>query len=202
MKTINAMRQYIPVIILSFAMMAVSVDGSAQNHRKDNKSEKKNDRKEYRTVRSAKNDARRSGNDYRYKDGKDSKKQYSDRYNGKYEYNPRYSKKQNHSNSNYVNHPKYGRVYQRFDHSPVVFRHSHGNYYYFGNNFYSYRKGLGYYVVEAPRHMYFSDLPFRCERVYANGKVYFRNGDLFFSYSPRGYVIVPSPFQVNFSVRF
>lgn len=202
MKTMNAMRQYFPVLILSFALMAVSVEGSAQNHRKDNKSDKKYDRKEYRTVRSAKNDGRKSGNDYRNRDGKDFEKQHSDRNNGNYVYNPRYSKKQNYSHKNYSHHPKYGKVYQRFDHNPLVFRHSHGNYYYSGNNFYSYRKGIGYYVVEPPRHAYFRDLPFRCERVYANGQVYFRNGDLFFSYSPRGYVIVPSPFQVNFSVRF
>jgi len=185
MKTINAMRQYFPVLILSFALIAVSVEGSAQNHRKDNKSDKKNDHKEYRTVRSAKNDGRKSRNDYQ-NDRKDFQNRHSDRNKGDYVYNPRYSKKQNHSKSSYVNHPKYGRVYQRFDHSPVVFKHSRGNYYY----------------SEPPRHMYFKDLPFRCERVYANGHVYFRNGDLFFSYSPRGYVIVPSPFQVNFSVRF
>jgi hypothetical protein len=50
--------------------------------------------------------------------------------------------------------------------------------------------------------VYFRDLPFSCNRVHVNNQLYFRHGDLYFSHSPRGYVIVPSPIEVNFSVRF
>ena len=182
-------------------MMAASVDGTAQNHRNNNKSDKKGDRKEYRNNHSVRNDDRKSGNEDQHRDARSYERQHSGRNNGNYKYSEGYSKR-NYSHKNYSHHPKYGKVYQRFDHNPVVFRHSHGNYYYSGNNFYSYRKGVGYYVVEPPRQVYFRDLPFRCERVYAHGHEYYRNGDLFFSYSPRGYIIVPSPFQVNLSVRF
>lgn len=195
MKTIHAIRQYLPVVFFSFALMAASGEVTAQNNRNNNKSDKKSDHKEYSNSQLVRNDNRHG-------DGRSYERQHSDRKNGSYVYSERNSKKQNYSHKNYSNHPKYGRVYQSFDHNPLVFRHSHGNYYYSGNNFYSYRRGIGYYVVEPPRQVYFRDLPFRCERVYAHGQAYYRNGDLFFSYSPRGYVIVPSPFQVNFSVRF
>jgi len=189
MKTFNSIRQYLPVIIFSLALMAASGEVSAQNHR-NNKSHKNNDHNEYRNDRSVRNNDRKSENKWREKDGRN------------YEYSKGYSKKHNYSHNNYFTHPKYGRVYQRFDHNPIVFRHSHGNYYYSGNNFYSYRKGVGYCVVEPPRNVYFRDLPFRCERVYVHGQAFYRNGDLFFNYSPRGYVIVPSPFEVSFSVKF
>ena len=201
MKTINSIRQFLPVVIFSLALMAASGEVTAQNHRDNNKSTKNSNHKESKNDRFVKNNDRKFGNDYRNRDGKNYERQNSDRNNGIYEYSQR-SKQPNHSQYNYSDHPKYGRVYQRFDHNPLVFKHSHGNYYYSGNNFYSYRRGVGYYVVEPPHHVYFRDLPFRCERVYARGQVFYRNGDLFFSYSPRGYIIVPSPFQVNFSVRF
>lgn len=203
MKTINSIRQIFPVAFFSLALMAASVEVSAQNNRNNKKSDKYSDRKEYRNSdRSVQKYDRKSGYDSRNRDGKDYARYHSGKKNGNFAYNDHNSKKKNYSHKNYINHPKYGKVYQRFDHNPLVFKHSRGNYYYSGNNFYSYRKGVGYYVVEPPRQVYFRDLPFRCERVYAHGQAYYRNGDLYFSYSPRGYVIVPSPFQVNFSVRF
>lgn len=202
MKTINAMKQYFPIVILSFALMAVSAIGSTQNSRNDNKSDKNSDHKEYRNnEHSGKKYDKKSGNNYAYRNGRN----YDKHNSGKEIRNYRYSEgnlKQNYSYKNYSNHPKYGKVYQRFDHNPLVFSHSKGNYYYSGNNFYSYRNGVGYYVVEPPRQVYFRDLPFKCERVYAHGHEYYRNGNLFFNYSPRGYTIVPSPFQANLSVRF
>ncbi len=197
MKTINSIRQYLPVVFFSIALMAASVEVSAQKNRNNNKSDKKYDRKEYKNDHSNRNDQSSARYEKRDRDGDHYKRQYSGRDNDNYQYSQRYSKHQN-----YSNHPKYGRVYQRFDRNPVVFRHSQGNYYYSGNNFYNYRRGVGYYVVEPPRNVYFRDLPFRCETVYSHGHEYYRNGDLFFSYSPRGYVIVPSPIGINLSVRF
>jgi hypothetical protein len=108
----------------------------------------------------------------------------------------------NYPHRNYFEHPHYGRVYSRFDHDPIIFRHSHGNYFYSDNHFYVYRDGIGYCSVEPPRNVYFSELPFDCSRVRINGQVFFRNGDLFFQLSRRGYVIVPSPIEVRFSARF
>lgn len=196
MKTIHSLRQYLPVVFFTLALMAASGEVTAQKHQKNNKSDKNSEYKKYKNDHSGKYENRES------EDSENFEKHYSGKNKGNYAYSERYSKKQKYSHNNYSNHPKYGRVYQRFDHNPVVFRHSRGNYYYSGNNFYNYRRGIGYYVVEPPRQVYFSDLPFRCERVYTHGHEYYRNGDLYFNYSPRGYVIVPSPFQVNLSVRF
>jgi hypothetical protein len=35
-----------------------------------------------------------------------------------------------------------------------------------------------------------------------NGEVFFRYGNLFFQYSPKGYVMVPSPLEIRFTARF
>jgi hypothetical protein len=200
MKTINSFRQYLPALIFTLAVLACTIESGAQNHRKNDR-ENENYRKEYRD-----NEKREKGNrEYTKNDYKSDRKELNKRHLRHRDvvvYTPHYSKKYGHSHRNYSVHPKYGRVYDRFDSKPYVFRHKHGDYYYFGNQFYNYRKGIGYYVVEPPRNIYFNDLPFRCERVYVNGHVYYRNGDLYFSYSPRGYVIAPAPIHINLSLRF
>lgn len=200
MKTKNSFRQYLPALIFTLTLIACTSVASADNERKEHR---KNDynRKEYR------DNEKRGKDHWKYaKDEYKSDRKEFDRRHLKYRnaevYTPHYSTKYSHTHRLYSVHPKYGRVYDRFDSKPFVFRHKHGDYYYFGNQFYTYRKGVGYYVVEPPRNVYFSELPFRCERVYANGHVYYRNGDLFFSYSPRGYVIASPPIQVNLSLRF
>lgn len=141
-----------------------------------------------------------NGRNHSKSDINNNRKDYRKDHNNKYS--------QQHSKGTYqakhgnFYHPKYGRVYQKFDQKPTIFRHSNGNYYYSRNQFYTYRDGIGYCVAEAPRHVYFRDLPFSCNRVRVNGQVYFRNGDLYFRHSPRGYVMVPSPVEVNLSVKF
>jgi len=201
MKPMYANRQFLPVVIFSIALLSGSVVTNAQNHWND-KSNKNKERKEYRDEQTYRSD--HSGERDSWSKG--NKKQYKDknwdRDNDNNKYRQHYSHKYNHSKNDYFNHPKYGRVYHRFDNKPIVFRHSHGNYYYSGNQFYTYHDGIGYCVAEPPRQVYFRDLPFRCSRIYANGHEYYRHGDLFFHLSSRGYVIVPSPFEVNFSVRF
>lgn len=113
-----------------------------------------------------------------------------------------YLSRNNRTQSNYFNHPQYGRVYRRFDRNPIVFENSRGNYYYSNNNFYRYNDGIGYCMVEPPRDIYFSNLPIECEQVYINDQEYFRNGDLYFQLSNRGYFIVPSPIELRISARF
>ena len=193
MKTIDHLRKYLPVVIFSTILIASTVEVNAQNNRKDGK--KGNDRKEYRE--SSRNNDRTTDN-YR---GNDRDRYYEQKSWSDREYRPKYSKKYKNQKSDYFEHPKYGRVYQRFDRNPVVFHHDRDDYYYYGNRFYSYRKGLGYYVVEPPRNVYFKQLPVNCERVYVNGNVLFRNGDLFFKLSNRGYALVNLP-GISISARF
>ena len=199
MKNLNNFRQYFPVLLLATAMTVTTVEVNAQNRGKVGKKVNGREKKEYRES-----------------DRKDDKTAYNDRrddWNGNYEYKnwnnreakkeyrPKYNSRNNHYQSDYYEHPRYGRVYQRFDRSPVVFHHDRDDYYYYGNHFYSYRKGVGYCVVEPPRHVYFRQLPVACEKIYVNGNVFFRNGDLFFKLSPRGYALVNLP-GITISARF
>ena len=207
MKAIKSISQFLPVVIFSFALIATSLEVRSQKSHKNNKWDKNSDRKEYHNNHSNSSDHYDDrDDDDRDDDDRGDKKHYkghkSNRNNGDYEYSQRYSERPNYSQQCYSNHPKYGRVYQRFNDNPIVFRHSQGDYYYSGNQFYTYRDGVGYCRAEAPRQVYFRNLPDNCNRVYVNNQEYFRNGDLYFSHSPRGYVIVPRPLRVNFSIGF
>ena len=197
MKTLNNFRQYFPVLMLAAAMIASTVVANAEDHHKEGKKENGRERKEYRE--SGRDDDRTSYND-RSDDRNYERKNWNSRENHK-EYHPQYSNRYKHQTSNYFEHPKYGRVYERFDRNPVVFHHDRDDYYYYGNHFYSYRRGVGYCVVEPPRHVYFRQLPVDCERVYVNGNIFFRNGDLYFQLSPRGYALVNLP-RISISARF
>jgi hypothetical protein len=194
MKSIDNLRQYFPVVIFSTLLIASTVEANAQNRRNEGKKGNGREWKEYRET--GRDDNRTAYNDRREdRDRSYERKNWNDR-----EYRPKYTNRYKHSDSDYFEHPKYGRVYQRFDRTPVVFHHDRDDYYYYGNHFYNYRRGIGYCVVEPPR--YFRTLPFGCERVRVDGRILFRNGDLYFQLSPRGYVIVPSPLELNFSLRF
>jgi len=201
MKAIQSIRYFLPVVIFSFIMMAASLEASSQNRRNNHKSDKNNERKEYRGDRSdnhsvARNNVR-SGDRNHYEGHK------SDGNHGDYSYSEHNSgRRYNGHQQAYTNHPRYGRVYQTFEHKPYVFRHSHGNYYYSDNQFYTYRDRIGYSVSEPPRDVYFDELPFECSRVHVNGHDLYRNGDLYFSHSTRGYIIVPPPLAINFSIGF
>lgn len=203
MKAIQSIPHFIPVVFFSFALMAASLEGSSQNNRnKGHQSDKNRDRKEYRYDHSSaskhysKNKGGHKGDKNYYKAN------HSKGSNDNYSYGDQYANRDYHSKKSYYNHPKYGRVYQKFDNKPTVLRHTHGSYYYSGNQFYTYHDGIGYCRAEPPRHVYFNDLPYNCNRVQVNGQVFFRHGELYFSHSPRGYVMVPSPLEVNFSLRF
>jgi len=201
MKAIQSIGRFLPGVIISFALMSASLEVSSQN-KGNHKFDKNKDRKEYRNDHSNSSHYSDGRNDGRRDDKKYYSKHKEARNDGNYEYSQRYSKRSYQADRDYFNHPKYGRVYQRFDDKPIVFRHSHGDYYYSGNQFYTYRNGIGYCATETPRQVYFQDLPFSCSRVRVNNHEYYRHNNLYFSYSPRGYVIVPSPIEVNFSVRF
>lgn len=199
MKTIDNLRKYLPVVIFSTILIASTVEVNAQDHRKEGKNENGRERKEYRE--SDRRDDRTVYNDRdNDRGGNYERKNWNNRENNK-EYRPKYNNRNKHYESDYFEHPRYGRVYQRFDRNPVVFHHDRDDYYYYGDRFYSYRRGVGYCVVEAPRNVYFRQLPVNCERVYVNGNVLFRNGDLFFRLSNRGYALVNVP-GISISARF
>lgn len=190
MKTLHITRPFFSAAILTLAIMSASFVANADNHKKNNGS-KKHHPTEYRE----KGHAYGHYND-RYDRGKGNNKHYKE-----YKHDRDY-KAYNHNKRDHYDHPKYGRVYHKFEHKPYVLRHSRGNYYYSDNRFYTYHDGVGYCTTEVPRNIYFSELPFTCHKVYAHGNEYYRHGELYFRLSNRGYVIVPAPVEVNFSVRF
>lgn len=93
----------------------------------------------------------------------------------------------------YYHHPRYGHVIKRFDFKPFVFRYRDIPYYYYDGSFFTYRRGIGYIYVDTPIDIVFSELPFGFERVYLNGVLYFRVGDLFFELFPDGFRLVHYP---------
>lgn len=199
MKTSYLVNRYFSLVTVSLVLIAWSFDLNAQSRKDENRGRERSKteyRKSDRYSDYARYDRRDDRNDRNYRSQEYSSK---NKHRGYY---PEYSKKHKHAHVDYYNHPKHGRVYHRFDHNPVVFHHSKGNYYYYGNHFYTYRKGIGYCVVDNPRNIYFRTLPMHCDRVHFNGHVFFRNGDLFFQYSPHGYFLVPPPIDIRFSARF
>ncbi len=200
MKSIDNLRKYFPVVTISMLLIVSTIDASAQNRHNDGKKWKDHDRKEYRE--SERNDERTARKDWNERNERGYDRRYEKNHDDRHEYRPQYSYQSRHGHPDFFDHPRYGRVYHRFDRNPVVFHHDRDDYYYYGNHFYKYRRGIGYCVVEAPRYVYFEQLPVECRRVLVNGHVFFRNGDLFFQLSPRGYAIVPSPLGINLSFRF
>lgn len=194
MKTINKLRIVLPVALFS-TLVITAASASAQNHWKKDKDER--GRSEYRERADR-------GDRGRYNNGHDNRDYaYEDAYrhdNGRGYHLGNY--KHRFEGHGYYEHPSYGRVYERFDYRPTVFHHDRDDYYYYGDHFYTYRRGIGYCVIEPPRDVYFRTLPVDCERVYVNGNIFFRHGDLFFQLSPRGYSIATSPVQLRISARF
>lgn len=201
MKTNSNFKMYFPVLFLTFALVAPSFTADAQG-RRDSDRERKHDKTEYKnekrheTAEYNKRTWQRSDRDDRY-----YRRDRDDRYDRNYARNENRRGRYEHSDY-YYSHPQYGRVYRRFDSRPVVLRHDHRDYYYYGNRFYEFRPGIGYCVVNFPDRMYFDRLPLACESVYVNGSHYYRHGNLYFRVFRGGYVVVPSPLEITISARF
>lgn len=188
MKPLHITRTFLFSAITIATLLSSSIVAKGDDY-KNESGHKKHYRTEYREYD-------RDHDYYRDDRGKGHKKHHKEYKHDKY------YKAYKHGHRDCYDHPKYGRVYNKFEHKPYILRHSHGNYYYSDNRFYTYRDGIGYCVTEPPRHVYFRELPFQCTRVYSHGRHYYRRGDLFFHLSARGYVIVPPPVEFNVSIRF
>lgn len=197
MKTINKLRKYIVSIIITIICFSFATIARGQNNL-NNRNEENYERREYRkNDRKEDNSDSRSGYSYSEKNNRKNRKNYeSNEY-----YRPKYSKNYL-KHDYYFHHNEYGKVYHRFNHSPVVFKHKHGDYYFYDNNFYRYRKGVGYCITEMPNHLIFRNLPIHCRRININGHVLYSNGNLFFRYTPHGFILVSAPRDINLTFRF
>lgn len=94
----------------------------------------------------------------------------------------------------YYHHPFYGHVIRRFDFRPLVFVHNYHKYYCYNGQFFRYRQGIGYVLVDLPFGFTFEMIPARYyERVYINGYLYLRVGNLFFESTPYGLSLTHFP---------
>jgi hypothetical protein len=71
----------------------------------------------------------------------------------------------------------------------------HNNYRYYCHNghFFRYHPSIGYVLVDVPFGLTFRYLPSGYERVYINGYLYFRVGNLFFEWTNYGFSLVHFP---------
>lgn len=141
-----------------------------------------NDRNYYRKYNYNKhNHWNRSWENYRW-----NHNSWYDYYHG---YNP-YSYK---FHKYYYRHNYYGHVIRKFTFAPYVFIHNHNRYYCYDGHFFRYRRGIGYILVDMPFGFTFDYLPTGYERVYINGYMYLRIGNLFFEATNYGFQLVHYP---------
>lgn len=113
-----------------------------------------------------------------------------------------YSHKRAHRPHRYSYHPRYGRVVVAFGTTPLRFTNDYGRYYYSNGDYYRYHSGVGYILVDAPREMYFRDLPEGYHRVKVRDRVYYRCGDQYFSHGNKGFHLVAQPDGIHLGVSF
>lgn len=93
----------------------------------------------------------------------------------------------------YYHHHYYGHVIRRFVYEPQIYIHNHIRYYCYDGYFFRYRRGVGYVLVDIPFGMAFEYLPNDYDRVFINGYLYFRVGNLFFEHTNYGFQLVHYP---------
>jgi hypothetical protein len=93
----------------------------------------------------------------------------------------------------YYHHPVYGHVIRKFVYSPDIFVYNHNRYYCYDGHFFRFFNGIGYVLVDMPFGVAFNALPYGYERVYVNGYLYFRVGNLFFEFTDLGFRLVHYP---------
>lgn len=93
----------------------------------------------------------------------------------------------------YFYHPAYGHVIKKFNYKPAYFVHNNIRYYNYNGHFFRKFKGVGYVLIDMPYGLSFKKLPAGYERVYVNGFLYFRVGNLFFESNPHGYALIHYP---------
>lgn len=111
---------------------------------------------------------------------------WRDYYSGYHPYSYRFHK-------HYYFHPGYGHVVRKFGYKTDFFVHNNVRYFNYNGHFFRHFPGVGYVLVDMPYGLVFQKLPRHIERVYINGYLYFRAGNLFFERNPYGYALIHYP---------
>ena len=111
---------------------------------------------------------------------------WRDYYSGYHLYSYRFNK-------HYYYHPQFGHVVRKFEYRPVYFIHNNVKFYNYNGHFFRHFKGVGYVLVDIPYGIVFRQLPAGYDKVFVNGYLYFRVGNLFFERTPHGYSLVHYP---------
>lgn len=111
---------------------------------------------------------------------------WRDYYSGYHPQSYRFSK-------HYYIHPVYGHVLRKFTYKPVYFVHNNIRYYNYNGHFFRHFKGVGYVLADMPYGIVFKKLPAGYDRVYINGYLYFRVGNLFLESTPGGFALIHYP---------
>lgn len=154
----------------------------SNSYRPDNMNYNYSDRNYYRNYNYNKySHWNRSWESYRW-----NHNSWYDYYHGYNPYSYKYHKY-------YYHHNYFGHVIRKFTFAPYIFIHNHNRYYCYNGHFFRYRKGVGYVLVDMPFGFTFDYLPTGYERVYINGYMYLRVGNLFFEASNLGFRLVHYP---------
>lgn len=93
----------------------------------------------------------------------------------------------------YYHHNYYGHVIRRFEYRPQIYIHNHTKYYCYDGFFFRHLRGVGYVLVDIPFGFTFEYLPDDYDRVFINGYLYFRVGNLFFENNGYGFSLIHYP---------
>ena len=148
-------------------------------------------------------DFRRDDRNHNYSSGKNGYKQYQHwdhgwegyrwNHNSWVNYYSFYDPYSYRNHKYYYHHNYYGHVIRKFVNRPQIYVHNHIKYYCYDGYFFRYRSGIGYVLVDMPFGMSFDYLPKSYDRVYVNGYLYFRVGNLFFERTNYGFQLVHYP---------
>ena len=117
-------------------------------------------------------------------------------YNHYYAHGKKYYKK--HYYNNYYHTSPW-----TYNNYPVVFYHkNYGEYYFHNGWFYTYHRKHGYLRADIPSHIIFSNIPHGYKRVYINGRLYYRYGDVYFKHTQHGYKVANRGPGIHFSASF
>jgi hypothetical protein len=184
MRTFNNFLRKVAIVTIGVGLIVGSTSVNAQNkngHNNGNQKKEKGWEKENR-----------------------NKKEKHDYYPDKREYQHEYDRYSYHEKNNQHYYPKhnYNKRAPWGHHQPIVMNHGHGQVYFFDGHCYEYYPNRGYVMINIPVNYIFNEIPYECRKVWIAGNYFYKYEDIYFKPSIHGYVVIPNPWEINFTARF